>query len=400
MKFIHTADWHIGKIVNEFSMLEDQEFILNELIKLIVEEKPDALIIAGDLYDRSVPPADGVELLDKFLSKIVVDLKVPILAVSGNHDSPERLSFGSSLLKNSGLHIEGLLGKEITKVPLKDEYGTVNFYLVPYTDPAYIRELYEDSSIKTHEDGAKKIIENIETQLDINQRNILITHGYITNMKNKEQEITEDGEEERAGLVTSSSERPLSIGGTDLVSAEVFNKFNYVALGHLHRPQKVGSDKIRYSGSLLKYSISEARQKKSVTIVNIDSKGEVNIEIKELKALRDLRTIKGPIDEIISPKVYKGTNTDDYVFAILTDEGELLDPISKLRAVYPNIMGLSREAFVNTESNRTSAEEGYKSKSKEELFNEFYKTLTGKELDDERVEVLKKVIEEVQREVI
>ncbi|MNM90121.1 Nuclease SbcCD subunit D [compost metagenome] len=345
-------------------------------------------------------PADGVELLDKYLSKIVVDLKVPILAVSGNHDSPERLSFGSSLLKNSGLHIEGLLGKEITKVPLKDEYGTVNFYLVPYTDPAYIRELYEDSSIKTHEDGAKKIIENIETQLDINQRNILITHGYITNMKNKEQEITEDGEEERAGLVTSSSERPLSIGGTDLVSAEVFNKFNYVALGHLHRPQKVGSDKIRYSGSLLKYSISEARQKKSVTIVNIDSKGEVNIEIKELKALRDLRTIKGPIDEIISPKVYKGTNTDDYVFAILTDEGELLDPISKLRAVYPNIMGLSREAFINTESNRTSAEEGYKSKSKEELFNEFYKTLTGKELDDERVEVLKKVIEEVQREVI
>lgn len=156
MKFIHTADWHIGKIVNEFSMLEDQEFILNELIKLIVEEKPDALIIAGDLYDRSVPPADGVELLDKFLSKIVVDLKVPILAVSGNHDSPERLSFGSSLLKNSGLHIEGLLGKEITKVPLKDEYGTVNFYLVPYTDPAYIRELYEDSSIKTHEDGAKR----------------------------------------------------------------------------------------------------------------------------------------------------------------------------------------------------------------------------------------------------
>lgn len=400
MKFIHTADWHIGKIVNEFSMLEDQEFILNELIGLIDEQKPDAVIIAGDLYDRSVPPADGVELLDRVLSKIVLELKVPVLAIGGNHDSPERLSFGNAFLRNSGLYIEGLLNKEIAKISLVDEYGTVNFYLVPYADPAYVRELYGDINIRNHEEASRKIIENIYENLNSKERNILVTHGYVTSTKDKEKYVNEKGEEKRAGLIVSSSERPLSIGGTDLVPSELFHKFNYVALGHLHRAQKVGSDKIRYSGSLLKYSTSEARQKKGITIVNIDEAGEVDIEIRELRTIRDLRIIKGPLNEIISPKVYGGTNTEDYIFAVLTDEGELLDPISKLRAVYPNIMGLSRETFKNIENNKTSAEEGYKNKTTEELFSEFYKTLTGKELDEERIEVLKKVIEEVQREVM
>jgi len=365
MKFIHTADWHIGKIVNEFSMLEDQAFILSEFVNLVEEERPDAVIIAGDLYDRSVPPADGVDLLDKVLSKIVLDLKIPVLAVAGNHDSPERLSFGSSLLKNSGLHIEGVLNKNITKVSLKDKDEiTVNFYLVPYTEPAYVRELYGDENIKTHEEAYKKVIEDIYKNFDRSERNVLITHGYVSYIK------------------------------------EIFSEFDYVALGHLHRPQKVGSDKIRYSGSLLKYSTSEAKQKKSITIVNIDKSGELNIELKELRTLRDLRIIKGPLNELICKDVYKETNTDDYVFAILADEGELLDPISKLRAVYPNIMGLSRESFINSEYNKTSAEEGYKNKSKEELFSEFYKILTGKELDESRMEVLRRVIEEVQREII
>ncbi|WP_238906332.1 MULTISPECIES: exonuclease SbcCD subunit D [unclassified Clostridium] len=401
MKFIHTADWHIGKIVNEFSMLEDQAFILSEFVNLVEEERPDAVIIAGDLYDRSVPPADGVDLLDKVLSKIVLDLKIPVLAVAGNHDSPERLSFGSSLLKNSGLHIEGVLNKNITKVSLKDKDEiTVNFYLVPYTEPAYVRELYGDENIKTHEEAYKKVIEDIYKNFDRSERNVLITHGYVSYIKDNKTSVNEDGQEERAGLITSASERPLSIGGTDLISAEIFSEFDYVALGHLHRPQKVGSDKIRYSGSLLKYSTSEAKQKKSITIVNIDKSGELNIELKELRTLRDLRIIKGPLNELICKDVYKETNTDDYVFAILADEGELLDPISKLRAVYPNIMGLSRESFINSEYNKTSAEEGYKNKSKEELFSEFYKILTGKELDESRMEVLRRVIEEVQREII
>lgn len=397
MKFIHTADWHIGKIVNEFSMIEDQRFILNELIKLIEDEKPDALLIAGDLYDRSVPPAEAVDLLDGVLSTIINKLKVPIIAVAGNHDSPERLSFVSSLLKISGLNIQGLLKKDVAKVVLEDKHGKVNFYMVPYADPAYIRELYEDSSIRSHEEGAKRVLDNIYSQMNEEERNVLVTHGYITNMKDLEASINEEGEEERAGLITSSSERPLSIGGTDLISVELVSRFNYVALGHLHRAQRVKNDNIRYSGSLLKYSTSEVNQKKSVTIVDMKANGEVDIRLKTLSTLRDLRTIKGPLKELISKEVYDGTNTEDYVFAVLTDEGELMDPISKLRAVYPNIMGLNRESTRTGENNRTSASEGYKSKSKEELFGEFYKNITGKDLDSDSEEILREIIEEVQK---
>ncbi|WP_238883351.1 exonuclease SbcCD subunit D [Clostridium sp. YIM B02551] len=380
MKFIHTGDWHIGKIVNEFSMLQDQRFMLNQLVDIIEEEKPSALIIAGDLYDRSVPPADAVELLDEIFNKIIMDLKVPILAIAGNHDSPERLSFGSSLLKDSGLHLEGILQSKIRKVTLKDEHGNVNFYLMPYGDPAYVRELYGDCEIKTHEDAVKKILNNIE--LNEEERNVLIAHGYVTNMKNIEDE--DENEFMRAGLITSSSERPLSIGGTDLISAGIFENFNYVALGHLHGPQKVGSDKIRYSGSLLKYSFSEVNQRKGVTAVEIDDKGEVKIEFKQVRPLRDMRIIKGPIKDLISPEVYEIGDKEDYIQAILTDQGEIYDPISKLRAVYPNIMALAKENNFNEDSSITSAKEGYKEKNKLELFNEFFESIEGRKLTSEQ----------------
>ncbi|MBL4933614.1 exonuclease SbcCD subunit D [Clostridium paridis] len=380
MKFIHTGDWHIGKIVNEFSMLQDQRFMLNQLVDIIEEEKPSALIVAGDLYDRSVPPADAVELLDEIFNKIIMDLKVPILAIAGNHDSPERLSFGSSLLKDSGLHLEGILQSKIRKVTLKDEHGNVNFYLMPYGDPAYVRELYGDCEIKTHEDAVKKILNNID--LNEEERNVLIAHGYVTNMKNIEDE--DENEFMRAGLITSSSERPLSIGGTDLISAGIFENFNYVALGHLHGPQKVGSDKIRYSGSLLKYSFSEVNQRKGVTVVEIDDKGEVKIEFKQVRPLRDMRIIKGPIKDLISPEVYEIGDKEDYIQAILTDQGEIYDPISKLRAVYPNIMALAKENNFNEDSSITSAKEGYKEKNKLELFNEFFESIEGRKLTSEQ----------------
>ncbi|MDD7796032.1 exonuclease SbcCD subunit D [Clostridium sp. 'White wine YQ'] len=380
MKFIHTGDWHIGKIVNEFSMLQDQRFMLNQLVDIIKMEEPSALIIAGDLYDRSVPPADAVELLDEIFNKIIMELKVPILAIAGNHDSPERLSFGSSLLKDSGLHLEGILQSKIRKVNLKDEHGNINFFLMPYGDPAYVRELYGDSEIKTHEDAVKKIIDNIDLNED--ERNVLVAHGYVTNMKNTEEE--EEDEFMRAGLITSSSERPLSIGGTDLISAGIFEKFNYVALGHLHGPQKVGSDKIRYSGSLLKYSFSEVNQRKGVTVVEIDDKGEVKVDFKQIKPLRDMRIIKGPIKELISPEVYEIGDKEDYIQAILTDQGEVYDPISKLRAVYPNIMALAKENSINEDSSITSAKEGYKDKDKLELFNEFFESIEGRKLTAEQ----------------
>lgn len=404
MKIIHTSDWHIGKVVNEISMLEDQIHILHELIDILNEEKPHVLVIAGDLYDRSVPPASAVEVLDEFLNKIIIDLKIPVISIAGNHDSPERLSFASGMLKKQKFYMEGLLREDIEKVTLSDEEGEVDFYLVPYADPAIVRHIYKDENIKNHDDAMKKVIEIIEEKMDKNKRNVLVTHGYITfmgessdeNMALMEAAIDEDGRKVRAGLEVSESERPLSIGGTDLISGKHFSSFNYVALGHLHGAQKVGSDRIRYAGSLLKYSFSEERQKKSVTIVDLNKQGEVNVTLRSLNPIRDMRTIKGDLDYLTSPEFYEKHNKEDYIYALITDDGEVLDPMLKLRAIYPNVMGLRRE------SNRSLEEESlvrgdHKTKSKLELFEEFYENITLRTFDEERKEVISEVLEEVQR---
>ncbi|MDW8802657.1 exonuclease SbcCD subunit D [Clostridium sp. A1-XYC3] len=398
MKIIHTGDWHIGKIVSEFSMIEEQQFILEQLIKVIQEEKPSALIIAGDLYDRSMPPVEAVKLLDKVFSRILLELKVPILAIAGNHDSAERLSFGSKILTKNGLHIAGVVDREVRKVVIEDEEGPVNFYLVPYGDPREIKYILQEEEISTHDNSMKKIIENVKKSMSENERSVMIAHGYVTFMKDEALDSENEDVHKKAGLQTSESERPLSIGGTDLISGEYFNCFNYTALGHLHRPQKVGSDRIRYSGSLLKYSFSERDHKKGVTVVNINGKGEVFVELRELTPRRDMRIIKGPINELINPEVYKQGNVEDYVYAILTDEGELVDPISKLRAVYPNIMGLRREELGQLEESRTSASKGYREKAKLQLFGEFYKAIGGKELTEDKLNIMKKIIEEVEKE--
>lgn len=399
MKIIHTGDWHIGKIVNEFSMIEDQKFILEKLIELLEEERPDALIIAGDLYDRSIPPVEAVELLDNVFNKILLDLNIPILAIAGNHDSAERLSFGSKILNRNGLHIAGNFDKEVKKVTLEDRNTIVNFYLLPYSDPREIKHILQDEEISTHDLAMKKIIDKIKETLKKEEKNILIAHGYVSFMKELALESTKEDPHRLGELETSDSERPLSIGGTDLISGEYFNCFDYTALGHLHSPQKVGSDSIRYSGSLLKYSFSETKHKKGVTLVNIDEKGEVTVALKELTPKRDMRIIKGPLNELINPEVYKNTNTEDYIYAVLTDEGELIDPISKLRAVYPNIMGLHKETSIEKIESKTSASLGHENKSKLELFKEFYNSMSGKELTDEKLGIVKEVIESVEKEV-
>lgn len=396
MKIIHTGDWHIGKIVNEFSMIEDQRLILEQLVKIIEEEKPQALVIAGDLYDRSIPPVEAVELLDEVFSKILLELKTPILAIAGNHDSGSRLSFGSRIFTNNGLHIAGMVDCEVKKVVLEDEHGEVCFYLLPYGDPREIKHMLQDDEICNHDIAMRKITDKIKTSRCEGERSVLIAHGYVTFMK--EVAADDEGEGTRAGLSVSDSERPLSIGGTDLINGEYFEGFTYTALGHLHGPQKVGSDRIRYSGSLMKYSFSEIKQKKAVTIVGINKEGEVSIKQKELIPRRDMRIIKGPIAELISPEVYSAENVEDYIYAILTDEEELIDPISKLRAVYPNIMGLHREEKSLREDSRTSASNGYKNKSKLQLFEEFYKSIIGKELTEEKLNIVKEVIEGVDKE--
>lgn len=385
MKIIHTADWHLGKIVNEFSMIDDQKYILDSLVDLIIDEKPDALVIAGDLYDRSIPPVEAVELLDEVFCRILLDLKLPVLVIAGNHDGPERLSFASKLLTNNGLYIAGTFDGVAKKVTLSDVFGPVHFYMLPFTDPRQVKNIYQDDDITGHDIAFKRVVGEIRKTMNQNERNILIAHGYVTKMGSSD-------------TVTCDSERPLSIGGTDLVDYENFTCFNYTALGHLHGPQRVGADNIRYSGSLLKYSFSEANHKKGATLVEIGAEGIASVSHRELMPKRDMRVIKGPLNSLIDPQVYSQSNTGDYIYAVLTDEGELVDPISKLRAVYPNIMGLGRENNEAHEQSRTSASEGYKSKSKPELFDEFFLSINGTPLSDEGRSIINEVVEEVTRE--
>lgn len=388
MKIVHTGDWHIGKVVNEFSMIEDQRFYLDRIIDLLKEEKADVFIIAGDIYDRSVPPAEAVELLDNTLNKIILELNIPVLAISGNHDSPERLSFGNKLLVDKGLYIEGIFKKEIKKITLKDEYGNVNFYLLPYVDPAKIRLAFSNDEIKTYDDGMNFLMNNLRNQINEKERNVLITHGYVTYCS----EDNDDGL-----LQVCDSERPLSMGGTELINSKCFEFFNYVALGHLHAPQKVGSDKVRYSGSLLKYSVSEWKQKKSVSVIDLNGDGQVRVQLKELPVIRDLRVIRGPLEELLKRENHQGTNLEDYIFVELTDEGEILDAISKIRSVFPNVMGLKMINLVGGDmESKTAASGNFREKSMEELFDEFYINLKGKPMDEDRVKEISRLLREVE----
>ncbi|HHV64308.1 MAG TPA: exonuclease SbcCD subunit D [Peptococcaceae bacterium] len=384
MKIFHTGDWHIGKIVNQIHMTEDQAFALESLIELIDKEKPDVLIIAGDIYDRAVPPVDAVELLDNFLSRILLERGVPVLIVAGNHDSPDRLGFGSRILKAKGLYIAGRLEKEIQKVTLYDNFGPVNFYLVPYAPPAVVKEVLGREDICDHDTAIKAIVEKIKEQWSAEERNVFITHGFVRGLHD---------------LLQSESEKPLTltVGGADYVNVNHLADFTYTALGHLHSPQAAGLEHVRYSGSLLKYSFSEANQQKGITIVNIGSDGRVEYEEKFLRVRRDMRKIKGELAALLDPSVYEGTNTEDYLHVTLTDEGELLEPMAKLRQVYPNVLALE---FANKErqagESKTSAGEGYKQKSKLELFRDFYCDITGKEFTQEKEEIIAGIIAEVE----
>lgn len=388
MKIFHTGDWHIGKSVNGFYMTEDQEFIMEQLYEEIQVEKPDVVLIAGDLYDRSVPPVQAIELLNKVLGKIVRELNTPIIALAGNHDSNERIDFVSELLRKSDLYMSGILKRDIEKITINDEHGPVNFYPIPYADPPIVRDLFQDESIKTHDDAMKKIVDSINNIIDKDERNVAIAHGYITYMKNEDQAAAE--------LEESESEKPLSIGGTALINAAYFDSFNYTALGHLHGPQKVGTNKMRYAGSLLKYSFSETKQKKGITIVDLNQKGEVEIDFHEFKPRRDFRIIKGELKELIKNDVSSLDNKEDYIKAVLTDKGELLDPMAKLRSVYPNAMELVREDRMKTTNTRSVAI-NVKEKSKISLFDSFYEDITGEKCAEEDIEVIGKIIEKAEK---
>ncbi|MHA6260429.1 exonuclease SbcCD subunit D [Sporosarcina sp. CAU 1771] len=365
MKFFHTADWHLGKLVQGVYMTEDQRHVLAQFIEAVQEEKPDAVIIAGDLYDRAVPPTDAVALLDEVLEKIVMELKIPVLAIAGNHDSPGRLNFGSNLMRATDYHIAGQLNKYMEPVILNDEYGEVHFHLVPFADPSIVKHLHSDDSITNHNEAMQKVIEKINKNLDTTARHVFVGHAFVT----------KHGESEDN---TSESERPLAIGGAEYVSAHLFEPFHYTALGHLHQAHYVLNETIRYAGSPLKYSISEEHHKKGYYIVELDRDGSATIEKRELIPMHDVRTVEGTIENIQKEDV-----SNDYVFVKLLDETPVLFPMEKVRSVYPNAMHVERQLFTQT-LNSNKEERLVRGKQDDlTLFKAFYKDLKDEVADAE-----------------
>ncbi|QTD41356.1 exonuclease SbcCD subunit D [Sporosarcina sp. Te-1] len=375
MKFFHTADWHLGKLVQGVYMTDGQRYVLRQFIEAIKIEKPDAVIIAGDLYDRAVPPTEAVNLLDEVLQEIVVNLKTPVMAVAGNHDSPSRLHFGSELMRKNGLYIVGRPERIIEPVILKDAFGEVHFHLVPFADPSVYRQLYEDETIIDFHSGMKRITEEIS--LEQEARHVFVGHAFVT-----------PGGSEAEN--TSDSERPLSIGGAEYVSAELFERFHYTALGHLHQAHYVRQENIRYAGSPMKYSISEEHHDKGFYIVELDGNGQVAVEKRRLIPKNDLRTVKGTMEDIL-----RYEPSEDFVFIKLEDETPVLYPMEKVRSVYPNAMHIER-AIPNLAASLESKTTELQSKPDDlDLFRVFYVEMQGTDADEETSSIFADLLHEV-----
>lgn len=376
MKLIHLSDLHLGKRVNEFSMLEDQQYILTEILQIIDREKPDGVMIAGDVYDKSVPSAEAVALLDDFLVRLAKrDLQV--FLISGNHDSPERMAFGGRLMAQSGVHLAPVYDGKVSPIPLTDEYGTVNLYLLPFLKPAHVRRCFPEREILTYTDALAAAIEAMG--VDPAQRNVLVTHQFVT------------------GAVRCDSEE-ISVGGTDNVDVSVFEPFDYVALGHIHGPQQVGRESVRYCGTPLKYSFSEAKHQKSVTVVELGEKGAVSVRTVPLTPMRDLAELRGTYEELTFRGFYDGTSYPrDYVHITLTDEEDIPDAVSKLRIIYPNLMKLD---YDNKRTRAGVILEGAEDQQRSplELLEEFYEKQNGQPMGEEQRAFAKSLMERIWEE--
>ncbi len=374
MKLIHLSDLHLGKRVYEYSMLEDQEFILRQILNVIDQEKPDGVILAGDIYDKSIPPAEAVSLFDDFLVGLA-KRKLETFVISGNHDSAERIAFGSRIMEAGGVHLSPVYKGNIAPVTLEDEYGPVNFYLLPFLKPVQVRKYNEDAEVGTYTDALKLVVD----KMGVNpaERNVLVTHQFVT------------------GATRSESE-DVSVGGSDNVDASVFADFDYVALGHLHSPQNCGSQKVRYCGTPLKYSFSEANDTKSVTVVELAGKGELTVRTVPLKAKRDLVELKGKYMELMLKSFYEGTTyQEDYVHITLTDEEDIPDAIGLLRTVYHNLMKLNYDNKRTRSNAVISADAAVETKSPFELFADFYQLQNNQPMSDGQASHVKELIENV-----
>ena len=379
MRFLHTADLHIGKRVNEFSMLEDQEYILRQILKTADKEQVEAVLIAGDVYDKQVPSAEAVRLFDWFLTQLN-SRKLPVFVIGGNHDSVERLSFGAQIMEESGVYLTQSYDGKVVPVRLEDEYGPVNFWMLPFLKPAMVKRFFPEQEIVTYQDALETVIGHME--LNREERNLLIAHQFVT------------------GAVTGGSEDSVEVfvGGVENVDASVFADFDYVALGHIHRAQSAGGEQIRYSGTPLKYSFSEIRHEKSVTIAELKEKGSLTVHQEPLKPLHDMREIRGSYEELVLRENYQGTDLEDYLHVILTDENDIPDVIGRLRSIYPNIMKLDYDNQRTRRNQELMKEEAAVEQSPMELLGQFFSQQNNQEMSPEQTEYARTLMETIRKE--
>ena len=374
MKLLHLSDLHLGKRLNEYSMLEDQEYILKKIINVIDVEKPVAVIIAGDIYDKSIPSAEAVKLFDDFLVSLA-KRKLEVFIISGNHDSAERIAFGSRIMDASGIHLSPVYDGKVMPITLSDEFGDVCFYMLPFVKPANVRRFYEDEEIISYTDAIQCAVSHMS--IDSEKRNVLVTHQFVTGARRSESE-------------------DISVGGTDNVDATIFESFDYVALGHLHSPQNCSSEKIRYCGTPLKYSFLEAKDQKSVTIVELGAKGSLSVRETTLVPMREMVEIKGKYNDIMQKSFYENTSyQNDYTHVTLTDEEDIVDAIGKIRTVYHNLMKLD---YDNKRTRTTSQIDGatdVESKSPLELFSDLYELQNNQPMSDEQKAFVSDLIEQI-----
>lgn len=376
MKFLHISDLHIGKRVNEFSMLEDQEYVLEQILAIADKEQAEGVFIAGDIYDKPVPSAEAVQLFDRFLTELAGRGR-KVFAVSGNHDSPERIAFGARLMREKGVYMSPVYDGNISPVTLEDAYGEIRIYLLPFVKPALMRHVLgeetEEQMPETYHDAVKLAVERMK--VDACRRNILVAHQFVT------------------GAARCESEE-IAVGGLDNVDGSVFDAFDYVALGHIHSPQSVGRDTVRYCGTPLKYSFSEAEQEKSVTVLNLKEKGRAELDTVPLKPLRDLRKIRGSYMELMNRDFYRGIHTEDYLQITLTDEEDVPEGMQRLRSVYPNLMRLVYDNSRTRQNREVGMTEEAEKKSELELFAEFYEMQNNRPMSEEQTEFVRRLIEE------
>lgn len=378
MRFIHTADWHLGRIFHNVRLTEDQAYVLDRLYDLVRDARPDFVAVAGDVYDRAAPPPDAVKLLDDILSRLVIDLGTPVVLIAGNHDSPERLGFASRLLAERGLHVAGALSPDPVQIPFADSHGPVLVYAIPYAEPPVVRERLGLEDISDHSSALRAVTDLVRNSHPDGVRSVMLAHAFV------------------AGGEECESERPLSVGGSGAVDSECFAGFDYTALGHLHRGQMAGNEKIRYSGSLMKYSFSEAEHHKSVNVVDMDGEGKCRIETVPLRSRRDVRCVRGTLEDIRARAVDDPCR-DDYIMISLLNREPILNLMDKLREIYPNALHVERATALN-DGQVPAMRSDHRSMGKSDLFSAFFQQVTGDSLGEEEKTEFETIVDGLYRD--